>query len=83
MDEMSLEDEEASFNSAIVPDSYVSEDEISSLNESKDHIDVKIDQGAEWSFNGSNNYTADRYSMFCCLDEEILPLPMSEPEQSN
>lgn len=32
MDEMSDEDEEASFNSAIVPDSYISEDEISSLN---------------------------------------------------
>lgn len=83
MDEMSDEDEEASFNSAIVPDSYISEDEISSLNESKDLVDVKIDQGAEWHFSSSNNYTADKYTMFCCFEDEPLPLPLNEPEQSN
>jgi hypothetical protein len=70
MDEMSVEDEEASFNSAIVPDTYISEDELSSLNESKDQINVKVNQGAEWSFSGSNNYTADRYTMFCCFEED-------------
>lgn len=80
---MSVEDEEASFNSAIVPDTYKSEDEMSSLNDSKDQVEVRISQGSEWSFFGSNNYTADRYTMFCCFEEDALPLPLSEPEQSN
>jgi hypothetical protein len=65
MDEMSAEEEEeASFNSAIVADSYVSEDELSSLGESKDRVDVRVSHGAEWFFAGQC-YTADRYALIC------------------
>lgn len=79
------EDEEASFNSAIVADSYVSEDELSSLGESKDRVDVRMSHGAEWSFAGQC-YTADRYALICpfeafglSLEEGSLPLPLAEP----
>jgi hypothetical protein len=86
MDEMSVEeDEEASFNSAIVADSYVSEDELSSVGESKDRVDVRLSHGAEWSFAGQC-YAADRYVLLPVFDgfslspfDEASPLPLTEP----
>lgn len=46
------EEEENEENSAIVPDTYLSADEMSSGEESKDDILVNIAKGGEWHFSG-------------------------------
>ena len=58
------EEEEASANSAIVPDSYRSEDEISS-EESGRAVHVHIDRGSEWAFCAECHPKAIEFAMLC------------------
>jgi hypothetical protein len=61
-DEVSQEEEEENEeNSAIVPDNYLSGDEMSSGDESKEEIVVNIEQGGEWNFSHGMNPIAQKF----------------------